>query len=73
MKTAVKFDTTPWTRSHTAAPRGFGSWAFQVDGSDEVVFTRAMTFTDARKWMTARVRDDSAFRNLAVVFVNVLP
>jgi hypothetical protein len=69
----VRFDTTPWTTSRMTAPRGFGSWAFTVDGTTDVVFTPAMTFTDARKWMTARIRADARFDGIDNVYVDVLP
>ena len=73
MTTHVKFDTRPWLASNKGGPRGYGSWAFMVEGSNEVVLTHAMTYAEAKRWMTARVRQDSATRYLQVVYVDVLP
>lgn len=67
---AIKFDTRPFEREHARSPRGRGSWAFQAEGSDEVAFSPSMTYAEARRWMTARLRDAGA---RGVVFVAVLP
>lgn len=45
----VRVDTSSFERSHRKAPRGTGTWAFEVAG--QTVFAPSMSsFTVARKW-----------------------
>lgn len=73
---SVYFNTRPWTFSHTRAPRGFGSWAFAFSVGDAgTVFTRAMTFSDAKRWARTEARARAAAAPVLVnaVDVDVLP
>jgi hypothetical protein len=71
----VKFDPTQFVRSHMEQPKGRGSWAFSLEERPaDVVFSPSMTLADARKWMTARVRQMSDIpADVTTVWVNVLP
>lgn len=53
----VRFDTTPWENSNAGKkPKGFGAWAFEVKG--ETVFSKAMKFGDAKKWIAKEHPDE---------------
>ena len=51
------FCNRSYIRSHGAAPKGFGRWAFAeitCSGEGEPVFApRSMTLTEAKKWFRA--------------------
>lgn len=61
----ASFTDRPYRRSHGAAPRGRGSWAFQASRTD-TAFDRdlegdvlwspgAMTLTEAKRWASSQV------------------
>jgi hypothetical protein len=64
-RTTIDIDAGPFVRSHMRAPSGYGSWAFSLDRDPrdvcrDVVFTPAMTYTAARVWIKAWVRQQQA-------------
>lgn len=75
-RSTIKFDTKPWTNSHMDAPKGRGSWAFQIDGAskDDVIFSPSMTYSEAKSWMRAKVRELNVTPDADnEIWVNVLP
>ena len=74
-KTSVRFDNSPFVRSHGKEPKGRGSWAFQIDGLRDarIEFSPSMTLAEARRWMAERVQAMPACEGVAQVWVNVLP
>lgn len=75
MKLTVRFDNSPFVRSHMALPKGRGSWAFALEERpDDVFFPPGMTLTDARRWAIEKVRGfDFIPPNVGTVWVKVLP
>lgn len=57
--THFEFDTGPFRVSHMREPRGFGSWAFTIDGR-AIEFSPAMTYRDAKAWAKATYREKMA-------------
>lgn len=50
-----EFNTRDFRFSHGKEPRGFGSWAFEIEGH-ELVWAPTSTFTDAKKWARAEAK-----------------
>lgn len=46
----VAFYTRSYVNSHGRAPRGYGSWAFDLGG--DVFFAPTGTYTEAKTWVT---------------------
>jgi hypothetical protein len=78
----VNFNTTEFVASHCRAPRGRGSWAFEVATVDghlaegPMEFSPSMTYTDAKKWMRTRATEwvnALPYGDASDVTVNVLP
>lgn len=63
--TTVRVETTQYQASHMKAPRGYGSWAFQIGST--IFWAHQSTYTDARK------KAVEAARIARVSFVEVLP
>jgi hypothetical protein len=64
-RTKIEIDDSPFVRSHMKGPKGYGSWAFSLernprDVCKDVVFTPAMTYSDAKVWIKAWFRDQQA-------------
>lgn len=72
MSTHFEFDSGPYRASHMKEPRGFGSWAFQVHGNREILFSPAMTLRDAKRWVKAEILK-VAPAGIDYVEVKVLP
>jgi len=45
----ICFDTNDFRRSHGKQPKGWGVWAFDIQG-DWHFTPRAMSFTEAKEW-----------------------
>jgi hypothetical protein len=70
----IEFLTTTYEWSTGKAPRGRGSWAFTTSETrDEVFFSPSMTYTEARAWMTAKLRAMAPADFAGFVTVKVLP
>jgi hypothetical protein len=76
----VDFIDREFHMSHARAPRGYGSWAFEiVNGSRSIgpvpVFFPSSTYADAKRACVARVREACAAFGLSHVAVtlNVCP
>jgi len=70
----IRFDTGEFRRSHGKEPRGFGMWAFHLQGRPqhwpEMTFPpRSMSLTDAKAWMKREMRTNG----LRSGYVSVLP
>jgi len=56
-KPVIDVDANDFIRSHGVPPRGWGTWAFDVKGSTlGLLWTPAMTYSDAKVWIKAKVR-----------------
>jgi hypothetical protein len=47
----MRFCTQKYERSHCRKPRGWGVWAFAIEGIATPVFTPSMRFGEARTWI----------------------
>ncbi len=55
---AVKFSTREFELAHGHKPRGFGSWAFNLDLRDEPLFwVHQSTYANAKKLATAHTKE----------------
>ena len=53
----IDVDALDFIASHGVPPKGRGAWAFQVKGSTlDLIWTPAMTYSDAKVWVKAKVR-----------------
>ncbi len=52
----TEFSTRLYEFSHGKAPRGYGSWAFSIEGG-EPVWAPSSTYADARKWAKAKAAE----------------
>jgi hypothetical protein len=72
-----EFNTRQFQFSHGRQPKGFGSWAFEVEGSKwGILFTpHSMSFADAKKWIKGEVKTrlGSHADNVPAVSVTVCP
>ena len=64
LEEAFTFDTTSYIGAHGKDPKGFGRWGFSIGTSkvedydaDTVVFTPAMSYTDAKKFAKQTFKD----------------
>lgn len=69
MTTKVQFHTREYRLSHMKEPRGYGSWAFRIEG--QVHFAPTGTLTSAKQWVREFVSAQNPIAK--VVFVDVLP
>jgi hypothetical protein len=58
-----RFDNSAFERSHLKQPRGFGLWAFFLNGDEaNVVFApQSMNLADAKRWAKAEHPDVRLF------------
>ena len=54
-KAKVDFDVTQYERAHGKRPRGFGSWAFKVEGVKELLWVHQAHYGDAKERVVAEV------------------
>jgi hypothetical protein len=56
---AVSFSDRSYQLSHMRAPRGRGSWAFLISGSELPMIwsPSSMTYTEAKAWAKTKVHD----------------
>jgi hypothetical protein len=70
----ITYDTNEYEFSHGRKPKGFGSWAFEVDlmeGATPLTWWfNQSTLTDAKKKMNSIIRE--ALPKSTVVYVKVL-
>lgn len=66
------FDSHQFVMSHMRRPKGFGSWAFEFEGKGPV-FTPAMTYGDAKKWIAKHIKTVAPADFTGAVLVKVLP
>lgn len=77
----VEYFTNAYIASHGHAPKGTGSWAFQIceidgnEGEGKVIFTPPMTLTAAKAWARPYLAKEAMGYNVAAksVLVDVLP
>ena len=48
----MTISNTRYIASHGKAPRGFGWWAFDIEGHGTVFAPCAMALSDAKKWVS---------------------
>lgn len=71
--TALKltYCTAAYIRSHGAAPKGYGRWAFAertCNGEGEPIFApHSMTLTDAKKWLRANLLEQGITGEFEIV------
>ncbi len=66
------FSTREFRFSHGKEPRGFGGWAFSIEGS-EPVWAPSSTYADAKKWARAKAREMAPADFTGAVRIEVLP
>lgn len=66
-------DDRQFIRSHGKAPKGRGSWAFQIEKTHGPFFSPSMTLTQARKWAETKARELAPEGFSGSVLVETLP
>lgn len=71
----IDFETAPYVRSHGKEPRGRGSWAFSiierpdVNDPNAILWSPAMTYTKAKAWAVAQIRERYGKDSSGTLFV----
>lgn len=65
-----EFSTRDFLFSHGKEPRGYGSWAFEIEGGP-AVFAPTSTYAEAKKWAKARAREMAPAKFAGHVLINV--
>ena len=58
-KITIEFDTSAYEFAHGKAPKGYGSWAFDWEGTrrdPKPVWAPTSTYADAKKWVRAHIK-----------------
>jgi hypothetical protein len=65
------FDTRDYQWTHGRAPKGFGSWAFEVPGLAGPIWAPRSNYGQAKVWIKAHVRSLAPSDFVGTVFVKV--
>lgn len=68
---SISFTDRSYELSHLTKPRGRGAWAFKVSGTDLLIWTPSLTFTDAKKHAKARAIEMHRTGEIAPSMLNI--
>lgn len=65
-----EFDTNAYEWTYGHAPKGYGCYAFEIEGHE--VFAPASKYTDAKKWAKAKAKELAPSDYTGTVHIKVL-
>ena len=65
-----EFDTSKYEYSYGHSPKGYGSWAFNIEGYE--VFAPSSTYSNAKKWAKTKAKELAPSGYTGTVHIEVL-